>query len=246
MRKTIVELDLKGYSDVARELEENLSAEVVMHFNDQIQAFVDTGLRAVNLHREDAVMATTGDGAILALDSPSIAHRYALAVHDACRLHNHEKTVASAKRWFRVGIATGELAIETNAGVKRMAGSVIARAVRLETASNVGEILVDIETYAGLSDQQKSLYGPEETIHGKRDEVFAARRCVAVPGIGVAPAPPARARSVPAKPSAALKRWTDKLEYLQEQLAIVTSPAQKFELKSQIAEAKEMIEELGR
>ncbi|HXH42104.1 MAG TPA: hypothetical protein VNN08_26000, partial [Thermoanaerobaculia bacterium] len=245
MRKTIVELDLKGYSDVARELEENLSAEVVMHFNDQIQTFVDTGLSAVSLHREDAVMATTGDGAILALDSPSIAHRYALAVHHACRLHNQERTVASAKRWFRVGIATGDLAIEANAGVKRMAGSVIARAVRLETASNVGEILVDTETYAGLSDQQKLLYGGEETIHGKRDEVFAARRCVAVPGIAVAPTSPAKARSVPAKPNAALEIWREKLEYLQGQFAIVTSPTQKFELKSQIAEAKEMIEELG-
>jgi class 3 adenylate cyclase len=245
MRRTIVELDLKGYSDVARELEENLSAEVVMHFNDQIQTFVDAGLRTENLHRKDAVMATTGDGAILALDSPSIAHRYALAVHDACRLHNYEKTLASAKRWFRVGIATGDLAIETNGAVKRMAGSVIARAVRLETASNVGEILVDTETYAGLSDQQKSLYGPEEMIQGKRNEVFAARRCVAVPGIDLAPTQPAKARSVPAKASAALAKWREKLEYLQEQLAIATSPAQKFELKSHIAEAKEMIQELG-
>jgi hypothetical protein len=48
-----------------------------------------------------------------------------------------------------------------------------------------------------------------------------------------------------AKQSPALKRWMDKLEFLQEQLAISASPAQKFELKSQIDEAKEKIVELG-
>lgn len=65
MKKTVIELDLKGYSDIARELEEHFSAEVVMQFNEQIQTFVDAGLKATETRREEAVMATTGDGAIL-------------------------------------------------------------------------------------------------------------------------------------------------------------------------------------
>ena len=55
MKKTVIELDLKGYSDIARELEEHLSAEVVMQFNEQIQTFVDAGLQATESRREETV-----------------------------------------------------------------------------------------------------------------------------------------------------------------------------------------------
>ena len=241
MHKTVVELDLKGYSDIARELEEHVSAEIVLQFNDQIQGFVDSGLSVAGMRRAESVMATTGDGAILVFDSPEIAHRFAAAVHEACRLHNYERTVTSAKRWFRIGVATGPLAIETNRGAKEMAGSVIARAVRLEAGGNIGEILVDTKTYAGLSDHQKAQYGPEESIGGKRDEMFPARRCVVLPGVVAGPPPPAKPPSLVALPGRALKIWQDKLDFLEEQLAIVSSAAQKFEIKCQIAEATEKI-----
>jgi class 3 adenylate cyclase len=245
MQKTVVELDLKGYSDVARELEEHISAEVVLVFNSQIQRFVDSGLNAAGVPREESVMATTGDGAILVFDSPEISHVFAAAIHDACRVHNHEKTVASAKRWFRIGIATGPLAIKTKGGVKEMAGSVIARAVRLEAAGNIGEILVDTESYLGLSDAQKALYDPEESIRGKRDEVFSARRCVVLSGVVASSAQMAKPTSPLAPPGRALKTWQAKLDFLQEQAAIVAGASQKFEIKMEIAEAREKIAELG-
>jgi len=129
MKKTVIELDLKGYSDIARELEEHFSAEVVMQFNEQIQGFVDAGLKTTGTRREETVMATTGDGAILVFDDPATAHLFAEAVHEACRIHNHGKSVPAARRWFRIGIATGDLVLETIG--REMAGSVIARAVRL-------------------------------------------------------------------------------------------------------------------
>jgi hypothetical protein len=77
MRKTVVELDLKGYSDVARELEEHFSADLVMKFNEQIQTFVTDALKVAGVLPKDAVMATTGDGAILTFDTPSVAHIFA-------------------------------------------------------------------------------------------------------------------------------------------------------------------------
>jgi len=46
MQKTILELDLIGDSDKARELEEQLGVSLVMQFNDQIQEFVDTGAQS--------------------------------------------------------------------------------------------------------------------------------------------------------------------------------------------------------
>ena len=244
MKKTIVELDLKGYSDVARELEEHFSADLVMRFNDQIQMFVTDALKVAKIEPEDALMATTGDGAILMFDTPSTAHVFAEAVHKATRHHNHEKTIASAKRWFRIGIAKGELAIENIGGVKKMAGSVIARAVRLEAASNIGEILADIETYAGLSSEQQACYGSEEQIAGKRSEKFIARRYVVISGLITTPAAE-KVAPTSTKQTGAIQKWQQRLDFLQEQLAIVASPAQKFELKCQIDEAKEKIAELG-
>jgi class 3 adenylate cyclase len=245
MKKTIVELDLQGYSDVARELEDHFSAELVMRFNEQIQTFVVEALGVAKVLAKDAMMATTGDGAILIFDAPSVAHIFAEAVHDITRLHNYEKKVAAAQRWFRIGIATGDVAIKDLGGEKRMAGSVIGRAVRLEAAAQIGEILADAETYAGFSREQRARYGAEEQIPGKRNELFPARRYTVVAGL-VIPAVAGPGDSGTTKPAAAIKKWQQKLDFLQEELAIVATPAQKFEIKCQIEEAKEKIAELGK
>ena len=98
MQKTILELDLIGYSDKARELEEHLSAELVMQFNDQIQEFVDTGLKAAGLTRADVIVQTTGDGAIVVLDEAEQAHIFAEAVNEACERHNSAKSVESDRK----------------------------------------------------------------------------------------------------------------------------------------------------
>jgi hypothetical protein len=74
-QKTVLELDLVGYSDVARNLEQQVGVEVVARFNDQIQEFVDVGLAAIQSNREDVVRATTGDGAILVLKEQLVLTR---------------------------------------------------------------------------------------------------------------------------------------------------------------------------
>jgi tetratricopeptide (TPR) repeat protein len=178
VKKTIVELDLKGYSDIAREIEEHFSAEMVGKFNDQIRAFVDAGLNAVNEPRDKVFCASTGDGAILAFGSADDAHRFAQAVHKATETHNTTKTLASAKRWFRIGAATGDIAIEHADGKNKIAGTIIATAVRLESAAKTGEFLIDIATFQGLSAKFRNLYGDEEEVTGKRQEKFRAHRCV--------------------------------------------------------------------
>jgi class 3 adenylate cyclase len=241
--KTVLELDLKGYSDVARDLEEHISAEIVAQFNAQIQGFVDAGLAAVGVTRTAAVLATTGDGAILLFDSPSIAHCVAVAVHKASATHNQSKTIAAARRWFRIGIATGELAFSAENATNQCAGTAIARAVRMEAAGNIGEILIDVATFAGLTEQQQCCYGNTEIIRGKRDEQFAAHRSVVVTGLSVEVTLPTVGAVV--KPSAALAIWQEKKAYLEEQQAISASAAIKFELKWQIEEAKQKIAELS-
>jgi tetratricopeptide (TPR) repeat protein len=186
--KTIVELDLIGYSDKARELQENLGAEVVMQLNEQIQGLVDAGLDAAGVPRDQALLADTGDGGMLLFDEAATAHRFAQAAHRACEAHNRDTTVASAQRWFRIGIATGEVAMKVEAGTRKVAGIVLSNVVRLETAGSAGHILIDAVTYGALPDDTRRDYvGPEE-VTGKRNERFQVYRCIVT---GPAPGPAA-------------------------------------------------------
>lgn len=181
MIKTVVELDLKGWSAVARELEEHLSAKVVLQFNEQIQEFVEAGLNSIGVPRNAAVRATTGDGAILVFDHPDTAHSFAEAVHNMCRLHNESKTVAAARRWFRIGIATGDLATDP-VDPSIIGGTVIMHAVRLEASASIGEVVIDTGTYARLNSQYRSLYGQEEVVVGK-ELAFKVHRYAVVLGL---------------------------------------------------------------
>jgi hypothetical protein len=181
MTKTVLELDLAGYSDIARQLEENLGVRTVSQFNDQIQEFVDAGLTAIRAERSQVVMATTGDGAILVFDRPEDAHRFARAAHEATQEHNATRTAASAKRWFRMGAATGDVDMREVAGHREIAGITIANAVRFESAARVGELVIDIATFDGLPASLRRLYGEEEEVQGKRKETFRARRCAMIP-----------------------------------------------------------------
>lgn len=62
-------------------------------------------------------------------------------------------------------------------------------------------------------------------------------------GIELQPKPP---KTVPDKKSnPALKIWLEKLDYLQQQEAIASNPAIKFELQKQIEECQQKIRELG-
>ena len=173
-RMSVVELDLKGYSDVARLLEDNLDAKAVAALNKQIQRFVKTALAGLFDIRP---IAKTGDGAILAFARASDAHRFAVAVHEATCKHNASRATASAHRRFRIGITTGNLAIENNTVE---GGATIGDAVRLEAAASTGQILIDVATYEELPPMFQSLYGAVETVPGKRDETFQVHRYTVV------------------------------------------------------------------
>jgi hypothetical protein len=94
LTKTILEMDLVAYSDVARMLEENLNVEAVKIFQDQIQQFVDHGLAVIGLHREDIVIETAGgDNAILMFDEAETMHKFARN----CSPPSEQKLVSSAQ-----------------------------------------------------------------------------------------------------------------------------------------------------
>jgi serine/threonine protein kinase len=174
--RTIVELDLKGYSDLARDLEQNLGVLVVARLNEQIQGFVEAGLSALDRPPHCAVLGTAGDNAFVVFERPEQAHRFARAFYAAVKAHNDSKTVESARRWFRLGAATGEICYTLRDGRSSAAGMAISDAVRLEAAAQPGELLVDARTYAALPASMQAEYQDEETVPGKRKERFQARR----------------------------------------------------------------------
>ena len=173
--KTVVELDLVGYSTICDNLEQSLDVVTVAQLNAQIQGFVDVGLEAVDLKRDETVMQTTGDGAILFLDTAEQAHRFMEAAHAVAEAHNAGRTQALAKRVFRMGAAKGEVVMEPKrGGGYEVAGTTIARTVRLESKAQPGGVLIDEPTFAVLPAKLQRLYGDKQTIPGKRDEQFTA------------------------------------------------------------------------
>jgi tetratricopeptide (TPR) repeat protein/class 3 adenylate cyclase len=197
VHRTVVVIDMVDYSTIARLLEENTGSDVVAQLNRQIQEFIAGALAVVSSQQDCSVLATTGDGAIVLFESCDQAHRFGEALHRRTSEYNKTKTEDSAKRWFRVGIATGELSRHhTDNGRAEYAGITIANAVRLETGARPGEIVVDTQTYESLSDELRAVYGQQDVVHGKRLEKFPARRYQVITG---APVPriesPSRRRS---------------------------------------------------
>jgi len=172
-------MDLAAYSDIATVLEEHLDVRAVKSFEDRIQSFADVGLKQLGLRRDDVVFATAGDNTLLIFDDPTTMHEFARIVQEAALNHNRKKSVESAKRWFRMGAATGVVMVI--AEERRIVGTTVARAVRLEAAAETGELLIDTETYEALPEEIRKLYGEKEVVPGKRNEQFAVRRCVFIP-----------------------------------------------------------------
>ena len=162
--RTIVELDLMGYSDIVRLLEQNLSVRATMTLNEQIQGLVDEGLRAVNISRDEAVNGEHGDNAIVVFERVSDAHRFAEEFHRVTERYNSNKNEESAKRWFRLGISTGPIAIKGN----KISGTAIIDACRLEAGGDKGDILIDKASYDELPGRFQNLYKGPESIKDKR------------------------------------------------------------------------------
>ena len=176
MTRTIVELDLVGYSQVARQLQEHLDSAAVRRLNRQVQEFVDRGLDRVRLKRKDVVVNTAGDNAVRLLADAELAHHFAVAVHRATEAHNATRTLPSAHRWFRIGIATGKVSKRHG----RAAGLPFIDAVRLETLGDGGHVLIDDTTYRALPDDLRSLYAGPQRVTDSKGQVHLIWRLVAV------------------------------------------------------------------
>jgi class 3 adenylate cyclase len=172
--RTVLELDLVSFSTIVEEIEDTLDARAVLMLEDQIQGFVDQALTRLGMHREEVVLGTSGDNAIMVFDSPVRMHEFASLFQNASAEYNRRRPSKLAQRWFRMGAATGEVLVQE----RRIIGtSTLIRAVRLERAGRPGQVLVDSTTLELLPESLQRLYESEELIEGKREERFLARRC---------------------------------------------------------------------
>jgi len=175
--RTIVELDMVGYSNIAAFLNAAGTAEYVGELNGQIRGFIGHALEKIAGTWQENVITTTGDGGIVSLPNPDAANEFATAFFAAARDHNKRQDHFAGRRIFRMGAATGDLAVSTRAdGAREYAGMVIAKAVRLEASARPGGLVVDDATYDGLEKTAKTYYDGPEKVPGKHSEVFKVYR----------------------------------------------------------------------
>jgi tetratricopeptide (TPR) repeat protein len=177
MGKTVVNLDLVGYSDTARLLDEQAGPRAVDLLNQQIEGFVDLAIGRAKLPAEPHHREGKGDSALLVFDRPVDAHKFAVAFFGVVGQHNARLREPGAKRLFRMGAATGEIAVR-QLMQRQVAGTAIIDAVRLEAAGQPGMLLVDKATFGALPRRVRELYADAGAVAGKREESIAAHRCV--------------------------------------------------------------------
>ncbi|MEK6638414.1 MAG: hypothetical protein AABY88_10060 [Pseudomonadota bacterium] len=174
MKSTAVLVDLVGYSDMSRLLEDSLGVQATLSLNQQVQRLIGDALSEAGGTAADNVVMTTGDGALLTFLAPDQALDFAASLHRCAARHNAGVTEPRAHRVFRVGISTGEIAVDPNTGSP--AGMAISRAARLEAKADPGGVLIDSESWNAVGGESKAAYHGPEDILGKRDEHFEAYR----------------------------------------------------------------------
>ncbi len=207
--KVVVVVDLSRYSDVCKQLEQQLGVTAIGALNDQIKELIGLGLAGASVAPGSPPYKSTGDGAIIALSTPAEASLFAEKLHKAAEEYNLGRDVELAQRHFRVGIWSGKLLLRPEPHGKGypatfdFAGTTIANAVRLEGACKTGEVLIGSEAWAELSADVRKWYGGEEIVKGKRNEQFCAhRRRVIAPAPWDAEAPAQLGAGKPAAPPA--------------------------------------------
>lgn len=171
--KFIVELDLVGYSRIGGLLEQQIDAGLINELNEQILGFIRSGVAATGKSWADVVYLMTGDGAILGFDAAEQVYLFAKAVNDATREHNKNRD-EHAKRYFRIGAAYGEVALERKGSEWKLAGMTVARAVRLEAAASSGCMMIDHATFNEMPARIAAAFSRPRLVRGKRDEMFTA------------------------------------------------------------------------
>lgn len=131
-------VDLSRYSDICKQLEQQLDVTAVGALNDQIKELTGLGLAGASIKSGSSPYKGTGDGAIIALNTSAEASLFAEKLHKTAEERNLGRDVELAQRHFRVGIWPGKFLLRPELHGKGYPttfdfdGTTIANAVRLE------------------------------------------------------------------------------------------------------------------
>jgi hypothetical protein len=176
--RSIVSIDMVGYELIARPLEEvSGTASTTVEINAQIHALIHQALgqnasteHLRRLKMKPTSIADTGDGGILMFEDTHDAIAFSENLHQLADERNNATTTDLAKWHFRVGLAVGEVQVRVEPdGTNRFGGTVIARAVRLQSAAKSASTMIDQYASRELSPSEQNRWTRHEfkTKHGE-------------------------------------------------------------------------------
>ena len=170
-KRTLVKLDLEGYSDISNFVENIADATAVSKINARIKKLVEESLDQVGFEKGEILeKAAEGDSALVSFKVADDAHKFAILIHQNIEKWSFRLSFKHYKMEFRIGCATGELDVSTHDGCLNIV------AYRLEPKAHPGGTLIDAQTYRELSPIFQIEYDIEEMIPGKRQEKYRIRR----------------------------------------------------------------------
>jgi hypothetical protein len=164
----IVSIDMVGYSLIAAQLNSTVGEDAIQLLENQMKECFERAFSLAECDNSDLIgrIIDKGDGEIRAFRSVESSVKFAEQVH----LCGHD---TREKWYFRIGIATGEIACSAQG---RLSGYPITTASRLEASAFPGEVLIDSATYHAIPKMLQVGFGLEETVTSKHDEEFKCHR----------------------------------------------------------------------
>ncbi|MBF0153843.1 MAG: adenylate/guanylate cyclase domain-containing protein [Magnetococcales bacterium] len=169
-RITLACADLAGSTAIADMLEAELGPLGVLKFHDQIEGMIKEAISRAGASPAKVVFKMLGDGGILKFDSVEAAHKFSIALHDLSLGAEPGDARTRSRRYFRVGISTGNAVLADRNGIKEIGGTVVHRAVRLQSRASPGGTLIDQASFDDLPPTLRASYLGPKTLPGKSSQ----------------------------------------------------------------------------
>jgi hypothetical protein len=174
-KRTLVKLDVKEYSKLARDAELLGDVKSTLALNRKIRGFAEEALQRIGQNTGYIIESRpSSDSVLVHFKRSDEAHNFAVSVHKVTSLINTNRP-KHLRIIFRIGCSTGIVDLE------EYAGNTNTVAFRLEAGGEPGGILIDLATYTDLPQEFQAQYDAEEIIKDKLNEKFLARRWLGIP-----------------------------------------------------------------
>lgn len=173
--RTVVSVDMSQYGRLSVMVEEALSVAHLLEFNQKILCLFRGIIQEIRAELDDTVIIDSGDGALLIFNKTKHAFHFSEGVHLQANADNSAKSTQNQKH-YRIGVCTGRIIVQKVATMSgetlrhNVAGTAIARAVRLQAACRTGEILTCEHTWSALGPKIRTRFDPLEFVRGKAHE----------------------------------------------------------------------------